>query len=83
VRTSAAGRSSGGHATVGAVLIDPAGRVPFIEHLALARWLLPGGHLEGDDGSAPAEEQSDHALTEPARPRAAHPAHKPLELPYN
>ncbi|MEU4969919.1 NUDIX hydrolase [Streptomyces smyrnaeus] len=38
-----------GHATAGAILADPAGRVLHIRHLALDRWLLPGGHLEGDD----------------------------------
>ncbi|MGP3923901.1 NUDIX hydrolase [Streptomyces sp. 8N616] len=38
-----------GHATAGAILVDPAGRVLHIHHLALDRWLLPGGHLEADD----------------------------------
>jgi len=38
-----------GHATAGAVLTDPAGRVLFIHHLALDAWLLPGGHLEPGD----------------------------------
>ncbi|MFI7104423.1 NUDIX hydrolase [Streptomyces sp. NPDC050161] len=38
-----------GHATAGAILTDPAGRVLHIRHLALDRWLLPGGHLEADD----------------------------------
>ncbi|QRX93034.1 NUDIX hydrolase [Streptomyces noursei] len=38
-----------GHATAGAILADPAGRVLHIRHLALDRWLLPGGHLEADD----------------------------------
>jgi len=38
-----------GHATAGAVLTDPARRVLFIEHLALGKWLLPGGHLESGD----------------------------------
>ncbi|GAU67633.1 hypothetical protein SSP35_05_02000 [Streptomyces sp. NBRC 110611] len=38
-----------GHATAGAILADPAGRVLHIQHLALDRWLLPGGHLEADD----------------------------------
>ena len=40
-----------GHATAGAILADPTGRVLHIRHLALNRWLLPGGHLEpGDAG---------------------------------
>ncbi|MDT0345351.1 NUDIX hydrolase [Streptomyces litchfieldiae] len=38
-----------GHATAGAILADPDGRVLHIHHLALDRWLLPGGHLEADD----------------------------------
>ncbi|MBB4785078.1 NUDIX domain-containing protein [Streptomyces rapamycinicus] len=38
-----------GHATAGAVLIDDDGQALFIEHLALGKWLLPGGHLEADD----------------------------------
>ncbi|MEV0318862.1 NUDIX domain-containing protein [Streptomyces sp. NPDC050659] len=38
-----------GHATAGAILADPAGRVLHIRHRALERWLLPGGHLEPDD----------------------------------
>jgi hypothetical protein len=33
-----------GHATAGAVLTDPVGRVLFIRHLALDKWLLPGVH---------------------------------------
>ncbi|MFE5122077.1 NUDIX hydrolase [Streptomyces sp. NPDC056669] len=38
-----------GHATAGAVLVDDDGQALFIEHLALGKWLLPGGHLEADD----------------------------------
>ncbi|WP_225821355.1 NUDIX hydrolase [Streptomyces naphthomycinicus] len=38
-----------GHVTVGAVLTDASGRVLHIKHLALDRWLLPGGHLEPED----------------------------------
>lgn len=40
-----------GHATAGAVLTDPAGRVLFVRHLALDKWLLPGGHLEAEDAA--------------------------------
>jgi 8-oxo-dGTP pyrophosphatase MutT (NUDIX family) len=40
-----------GHATAGAILTDPAGKVLFIEHKALSRWLLPGGHLERTDST--------------------------------
>ncbi|MGW0588469.1 NUDIX hydrolase [Streptosporangium sp. NPDC002607] len=43
------GRS--GHATAGAILADPDGRILHIRHLALDRWLLPGGHLEASDAT--------------------------------
>ncbi|MFC9087726.1 NUDIX hydrolase [Nocardiopsis dassonvillei] len=38
-----------GHATAGAVVLDPRGRVLLIHHNALGTWLLPGGHLEPED----------------------------------
>lgn len=38
-----------GHVTAGAILADPDGRILHIRHLALQRWLLPGGHLEAAD----------------------------------
>ncbi|WP_026239559.1 NUDIX hydrolase [Parafrankia discariae] len=40
-----------GHATAGAILADADGSILQIHHLALGRWLLPGGHLEAGDGS--------------------------------
>jgi 8-oxo-dGTP pyrophosphatase MutT (NUDIX family) len=40
-----------GHATAGAILANDNGRVLHIRHLALNRWLLPGGHLEDSDMS--------------------------------
>jgi 8-oxo-dGTP pyrophosphatase MutT (NUDIX family) len=40
-----------GHITCGVVLIDPCWRVLHIEHKALGRWLMPGGHVEPRDGS--------------------------------
>jgi 8-oxo-dGTP pyrophosphatase MutT (NUDIX family) len=40
-----------GHATAGAIVLDPDGRVLMIHHNALDTWLLPGGHLEPEDGS--------------------------------
>ncbi|TJZ42873.1 NUDIX domain-containing protein [Streptomyces piniterrae] len=40
-----------GHATAGAVLAGPDGRILHIHHLALDKWLLPGGHLEADDST--------------------------------
>lgn len=38
-----------GHATAGALLLRPDGRVLLVEHRALGRWLFPGGHLEEAD----------------------------------
>jgi 8-oxo-dGTP pyrophosphatase MutT (NUDIX family) len=40
-----------GHATAGAVLVNPHGQVLHIHHRALDKWLLPGGHLEESDNS--------------------------------
>ncbi|MFJ8536162.1 NUDIX hydrolase [Streptomyces sp. NPDC093591] len=48
-----------GHVTAGAILTDREGRVLFIRHVALGRWLTPGGHLEAED-----ERLSDSALRE-------------------
>ncbi|MFS1298203.1 NUDIX hydrolase [Streptosporangium longisporum] len=38
-----------GHVTAGAILADPDGRILHIHHLALDKWLLPGGHVEASD----------------------------------
>ena len=38
-----------GHVTAGAVLLRPDGRVLTVEHRALRKWLLPGGHVEDGD----------------------------------
>jgi 8-oxo-dGTP pyrophosphatase MutT (NUDIX family) len=40
-----------GHVTAGAALIRPDGRVLTIEHRALGKWLLPGGHVEDCDAT--------------------------------
>ncbi|MFF8788241.1 NUDIX hydrolase [Streptomyces sp. NPDC015125] len=40
-----------GHATAGAILARPDGRILHIHHLATGKWLLPGGHLESLDQS--------------------------------
>ncbi|MER8099977.1 NUDIX hydrolase [Kitasatospora sp. NPDC094016] len=40
-----------GHATAGVVLVDNDGRALFIRHVALGRWLTPGGHLEPEDST--------------------------------
>ncbi|MGW2919918.1 NUDIX hydrolase [Streptomyces angustmyceticus] len=38
-----------GHATAGAILVGPDGRILHVHHLATGKWLLPGGHLEPAD----------------------------------
>ncbi|MGH3309536.1 MAG: NUDIX hydrolase [Streptomyces sp.] len=40
-----------GHATAGAILAGPDGRILHIHHLSLDKWLLPGGHLESVDNT--------------------------------
>ncbi|MGD6762028.1 NUDIX hydrolase [Streptomyces sp. BH097] len=40
-----------GHVTAGAALLRPDGRVLTIEHRALQKWLLPGGHVEESDAT--------------------------------
>lgn len=37
------------HATAGAILVRPDSRILHVHHLALDKWLLPGGHLEPED----------------------------------
>ncbi|MEV5569314.1 NUDIX domain-containing protein [Spirillospora sp. NPDC052269] len=44
---------NGGHVTCGAVVIDDTRRLLLIQHIALGRWLLPGGHLEPEDTALP------------------------------
>jgi NUDIX domain len=44
---------NGGHVTCGAVVIDDTRRLLLIQHIALQRWLLPGGHLEPGDDTLP------------------------------
>ncbi|MGI5512250.1 NUDIX hydrolase [Streptomyces sp. CA-106131] len=59
-----------GHVTAGAILADTEGRILFIEHVALARWLTPGGHLEDQD-----EELMQAALRELAEETGIQPQH--------
>lgn len=58
-----------GHATAGAILADPMGRVLHIRHLVLDRWLLPGGHLEASDDRL--VDAAQRELTEETGIRAA------------
>ncbi|TDB80988.1 NUDIX domain-containing protein [Actinomadura sp. KC216] len=44
---------NGGHVTCGAAVIDDRGRLLLVQHKALGRWLLPGGHLEPGEESLP------------------------------
>lgn len=44
-------KSFAGHVTAGAVLLRPDGRLFTIEHRALQKWLLPGGHCEPEDAT--------------------------------
>lgn len=44
-------KSFGGHVTAGAILLRPDNRILMIEHRALKKWLLPGGHCEPEDGT--------------------------------
>lgn len=48
-----------GHVTAGAVVLSQDGRVLTVEHKALKKWLLPGGHLDDSD-----EALTDAALRE-------------------
>lgn len=43
-------RFDGGHVTCGAVVTNGSGELLLIRHRALGKWLLPGGHLEAEDG---------------------------------
>lgn len=47
-------KTTPGHVTCGALLVDDRGRVLHIYHRVLGRWLLPGGHIEPTDPSLPA-----------------------------
>lgn len=53
--------------TAGAALLRPDGRVLTIEHRALCKWLLPGGHVE--DVTAYSWQFADLLTAEPLRSR--------------
>ncbi|MCF2527911.1 NUDIX hydrolase [Yinghuangia soli] len=69
-----------GHATAGAIVVRPDGRLLQIHHRALDKWLFPGGHLEGQDTTLMAaalrelveETGVDPALVTPAGELPAH-----------
>ncbi|MCX4663535.1 NUDIX hydrolase [Streptomyces uncialis] len=68
-----------GHATAGAVVVDSAGRALFIRHVALGKWLTPGGHLEPEDtgllGAALRELAEETGLALSVSPVRAVPIH--------
>lgn len=51
-----------GHVTAGAVVLDPCWRVLMVREGDRGPWLLPGGHLNGEDGAL--DEASLSRLTE-------------------
>ncbi|WP_329099084.1 NUDIX hydrolase [Streptomyces sp. NBC_01439] len=68
-----------GHATAGAVVINSAGQALFIRHVALGKWLTPGGHLEPEDadllGAALRELIEETGITLSVSPVHAVPVH--------
>jgi 8-oxo-dGTP pyrophosphatase MutT (NUDIX family) len=68
-----------GHVTAGAVLLDEAGNVLFIEHLALGTWLVPGGHVEPEDtgllGAALRELAEETGVASGVTPLSTAPVH--------
>ncbi|MFI6941953.1 NUDIX hydrolase [Streptomyces sp. NPDC050418] len=70
-----------GHVTAGAILADPIGRILHIRHLALNRWLLPGGHVEPEDDSLLAAAQRELTEETGITASAVSPAgHRPLHI---
>ncbi|MGR6998788.1 NUDIX hydrolase [Yinghuangia aomiensis] len=67
-----------GHVTAGAILIGADGRLLQIRHVALDKWLFPGGHVEAEDSTL-----ADAALRELAEETGIDGAHVTLggELP--
>jgi 8-oxo-dGTP pyrophosphatase MutT (NUDIX family) len=47
-------RTTPGHVTASAILVNDRDEVLLIHHRSLDRWLQPGGHVELDDDSLPA-----------------------------
>ncbi|MFS0692016.1 NUDIX hydrolase [Streptomyces nitrosporeus] len=68
-----------GHVTAGAVLVNNQGEALFIHHVALDKWLTPGGHLEPEDvdlmGAALRELIEETGITLSVSPVQATPVH--------
>ncbi|GBQ02730.1 NUDIX hydrolase [Streptomyces spongiicola] len=68
-----------GHVTAGAVLVNDQGEALFIRHVALDKWLTPGGHLEPEDvdlmGAALRELIEETGITLSISPVQAIPVH--------
>ncbi|GAA4804811.1 NUDIX hydrolase [Streptomyces ziwulingensis] len=70
-----------GHTTAGAALLRPDGRVLTIEHRALRKWLLPGGHIEDSDTTLVAAAQRELAEETGISPDRVEPGgHLPLHI---
>lgn len=68
-----------GHVTAGAVLVNDSGAVLFIRHVALGKWLTPGGHVEPEDthliGAALRELVEETGITLSVAPVSPVPVH--------